>query len=444
MRLSFVTENTVDVASDVNQSLLEADGLIVSRVTGIDTAPPAVLIDGLRVAIASGATGAFSGKAGQLGVYVENGAFWQFYYPALCVFDGVTYLSAGGDWIQSSGGASTTDPRFTDAREWTATTISQAEVEEGTATTRRAFTAQRVRQGITAWFTGISGVIGRTILGRSTAAEVRGDLGLGTAATKNAGTDDGDVLTVGARGLGIANYPQTSGFEGFKESFFSNTFTSGVSGTHFPSNWPTGFVWSNGANKLSATTSGLIMSNTGNRIGFFTGFGTTSSGLPPLMEIYHSGNTTKNPDGTLKASSPVINLYTDKHDLHNESQFGATPAVTRKSKGVYEITGTLGLRSEGWYLDTPSDRNGNKYFNIEWTQNITPDAADGVVDEYRDDIVVTIETFERVWNKDTGLFENGAPIDINDLQDRFVQLRFNEIKVEHEELDDETVTRNQE
>ena len=73
-------------------------------------------------------------------------------------------------------------------------------------------------------------------------------------------------------------------------------------------------------------------------------------------------------------------------------------SASRKSKGVYEITGTLGLRSEGWYLDTPNDRNGNKYFNIEWTQNITPDAVDGVVDEYRDDIVVTIETFERVWN----------------------------------------------
>ena len=149
------------------------------------------------------------------------------------------------------------------------------------------------------------------------------------------------------------------------------------------------------------------------------------------VELYHTGNTTKNPDGTLKASSPVINLYTEHHDTHNEDQFGATPTVTRKSKGVYEITGTLGLRSEGWYLDTPNDRNGNKYFNVEWTQNITPTAVDGIVDEYRDDIVVTIETFERVWNKETGMFDNGAPIDINELQDRFVQLRFNEIKVEH-------------
>lgn len=99
MRLSFVTENTVDVASDVNQSLLEADGLIVSRVTGIETSPPAVLIDGLRVAIASGATGAFAGKDGKIAVYVESGAFWQFYSPVLCVYDNSIYISNTTDWV---------------------------------------------------------------------------------------------------------------------------------------------------------------------------------------------------------------------------------------------------------------------------------------------------------------------------------------------------------
>ena len=35
-------------------------------------------------------------------------------------------------------------------------------------------------------------------------------------------------------------------------------------------------------------------------------------------------------------------------------------------------------------------------------------------------------------------FLQGCPMDINELQDRFVQLRFNEIKEEHEELDDES------
>lgn len=42
------------------------------------------------------------------------------------------------------------DARLSDSREWTATTISQAEAEAGTATTRRAFTAQRVKQAIAA------------------------------------------------------------------------------------------------------------------------------------------------------------------------------------------------------------------------------------------------------------------------------------------------------
>ena len=99
MRIPFVTENTVDVASDVNGSLLEADGLIVSRVTGIVTSPPAGLVEGQRVAIATGATGAFSGKGGQIGVYVATGAFWNFYTPALCVSSNAIYISNGTDWV---------------------------------------------------------------------------------------------------------------------------------------------------------------------------------------------------------------------------------------------------------------------------------------------------------------------------------------------------------
>ena len=99
MRLSFVTENTVDVASDVNQSLLEADGLIVSRVEGVLTSPPAGLVDGTRVAVATGATGAFSGKSGKLAVYRLAGEYWEFYAPALCVSSNAIYISNGSDWV---------------------------------------------------------------------------------------------------------------------------------------------------------------------------------------------------------------------------------------------------------------------------------------------------------------------------------------------------------
>lgn len=43
---------------------------------------------------------------------------------------------------------------LSDAREWSAETISQAESEAGLATTRRAFTAQRVFQAVAAWWAG--------------------------------------------------------------------------------------------------------------------------------------------------------------------------------------------------------------------------------------------------------------------------------------------------
>ncbi len=53
-----------------------------------------------------------------------------------------------------SGAVADTDARLSDAREWSAATIDQAEAEAGTGTTRRAFTAQRVFQAVAAWWAG--------------------------------------------------------------------------------------------------------------------------------------------------------------------------------------------------------------------------------------------------------------------------------------------------
>jgi hypothetical protein len=52
------------------------------------------------------------------------------------------------------GKVGTSDSRLSDSREWSADTISQADAEAGTATTRRAFTALRVFQAIASWWNG--------------------------------------------------------------------------------------------------------------------------------------------------------------------------------------------------------------------------------------------------------------------------------------------------
>jgi hypothetical protein len=101
------------------------------------------------------------------------------------------------------------DSRLTDAREWSASTVTQAEAEAGTATTRRAWTAQRITQTIAAWWassankvkldsiaTGaqvntVTSVAGKT----GVVTLVKGDVGLGNVA--NSDQTNASNLTTG-------------------------------------------------------------------------------------------------------------------------------------------------------------------------------------------------------------------------------------------------------
>jgi hypothetical protein len=100
---------------------------------------------------------------------------------------------------------------LSDSREWSAATVSQAEAEAGSSTSRRAFTPQRVFQAAAAWWAGsafatkLAGIAtGATA--NATDAQLRdrathtgtqavGTItGLGTAATLNHGTAAGNVV----------------------------------------------------------------------------------------------------------------------------------------------------------------------------------------------------------------------------------------------------------
>ena len=105
------------------------------------------------------------------------------------------------------GGVAADDPRLSDAREWSAETVAQAEAEGGTATTRRAWTAQRVRQAIVAWWSGVSSAWSRGFVSSADAAAGRTALELGNAATATVQTSPTDttagrLMAVGAFGLG--------------------------------------------------------------------------------------------------------------------------------------------------------------------------------------------------------------------------------------------------
>jgi hypothetical protein len=100
---------------------------------------------------------------------------------------------------------------LSDAREWSAATVSQVEAEAGVSTSRRAFTPQRVFQAVAAWWAGsefatkLAGIASgatanssdATLLDRAnhTGEQAVGTItGLGTAATLNHGTAAGNLV----------------------------------------------------------------------------------------------------------------------------------------------------------------------------------------------------------------------------------------------------------
>jgi hypothetical protein len=100
---------------------------------------------------------------------------------------------------------------LSDAREWSAATVSQAEAEAGVSTSRRAFSPQRVFQAVASWWAGsefaakLAGIAtgatanstDATLLARAnhTGTQAVGTItGLGTAATLNHGTAAGNVV----------------------------------------------------------------------------------------------------------------------------------------------------------------------------------------------------------------------------------------------------------
>lgn len=83
----------------------------------------------------------------------------------------------------------------TNSREWTASTVSQSEAEAGTSSTRRAWTAQRVRQAIVGWWNGVTSSWGRSFVTSSNAESARASLNLGSMATRNTGTGGSEHRT---------------------------------------------------------------------------------------------------------------------------------------------------------------------------------------------------------------------------------------------------------
>jgi hypothetical protein len=133
---------------------------------------------------------------------------------------------------------------------------------------------------------------------------------------------------------------------------------------------------------------------------------------------YTTLNTTRASDGTLKAASPVIKVYSDGRYQTNDESEGCT--VTRLAIGEYLVEGCEGLNSDAAWggidggFDIPTDRNKQPLIWLDYEVN-----ADGSV---------LVKTYHRIHQEAPAFARNelqgisdAEPVDIP--RDQFVSVR---------------------
>ncbi|UWA73846.1 phage tail protein [Enterobacter asburiae] len=253
--------------------------------------------------------------------------------------------------------------------------------------------------------------------GSTSASGARTNLGLGDSAIKNTGEGDNNVLVSGAFGLGSKNLPVINDiWDKSQGTRFCNVNPATSGG---PGMYGSGIrlsdrnIGSGGTPAAQQSFAALILS--GKVIQFMGMADGVDTGW---MKIYHTGNTTRASDGTLKAASPIVQLFGDGSCQLNDESEGCT--VTRQAIGEYLIEGCMGLNADAAWggidggFEIPSDRNKQPLIWLDY--------------EVKADGSILVKTYHRTHpsapayarNERDGI-NDGEPIDIP--SDQFVSVR---------------------
>ncbi|WP_396234165.1 hypothetical protein [Acinetobacter baumannii] len=191
---------------------------------------------------------------------------------------------------------------------------------------------------------------------RSTGAKMNENFANNThAASRYVGTAAGNVMEVGAFGLGSTPVNPVS----FKS--LSTTEAANVkSGFYSDSDHIGEFIVISGNSGQKLLLGGSPYNNgipCYQSIGLFEptrkDFATA-----PIHTFKTTQNTTIDANGFIKAASPVVKLFKDHIELNSDAE--KQPIEFKKvDVGDYLLKGSLGFAQEGWYIEVPKDANGN-------------------------------------------------------------------------------------
>lgn len=238
------------------------------------------------------------------------------------------------------------------------------------------------------------------------------------AASRLVGTATGNVMEVGAFGLG-SNTPITN----LDADLLGEELRS--KGTRFfrnESNTPFSFVSSASLHINGADTfGGFSVSYSGGGVLFYGG---TGAGTLHSYVMYTNKNATKDSNGFLKGASPVIDMYDNKIDLNHDAEQQGGITFEKLGVGDYLVKGSLGFAQEGWYVEMPKDANGNVLVAVVYEQLENND--------------LSIKTYAKKFDDETGDIVANLlkPRDIP--TGRFISLRLHELPKEPPVMSEDT------
>lgn len=99
-------------------------------------------------------------------------------------------------------------------------------------------------------------------------------------------------------------------------------------------------------------------------------------------------NTSIDSNGNIKAASPIVKLFDDKIELNDEAKEQINVTYEKLGTGNYLIKGSTGFAQEGWYIEAPKDANGNVLVAVVYEQLPNND--------------ISVKTYSKVMDKVTG------------------------------------------
>lgn len=237
------------------------------------------------------------------------------------------------------------------------------------------------------------------------------------AASRYVGTAAGNVMEVGAFGLGLEIGIEISGQDLNLGSQYKAGNYSGDTLANSPYPKASGIYNYLQVNNLSSGGASLYQyqeitaanHSTGNERYYRL---LINGGWTSWRKYLTSVNTTVDANGFIKAASPIVKLFADKIELNNEA---AEQNITfeKLDVGHYLLKGTSGLATEGWYIETPKDANGNILFAVIYQQLENKD--------------IEIKTFKKKFDVESAsiIADLDNPVDIS--TGRWIDIRLQEI-----------------